>query len=136
MTWSHLLALVRPGDTVWMPVSQPQWPARIAELLVQRPGCLVVVLSSVPEDAEGLRALDAGARGYCHLQAVPELLREVEQVVVHGGLWVGPSLVQRLVAATRPAFAAGDGGRPRPFKRPSRTVTPSTRWLAALNAQS
>jgi len=101
VTWSHLLALVRPGDTVWMPVSQPQWPARIAELLVQRPGCLVVVLSSVPEDAEGLRALDAGARGYCHLQAVPELLREVEQVVVHGGLWVGPSLVQRLVAATR-----------------------------------
>ena len=100
-TWNNLLARVRPGDTVWMPVSQPQWPARIAELLAQRPGCLVVVLSSVPEDAEGLRALDAGARGYCHLQAVPELLREVEQVVVHGGLWVGPSLVQRLVAATR-----------------------------------
>jgi DNA-binding NarL/FixJ family response regulator len=61
----------------------------------------VVVLSSVPEQVEGLRALNAGARGYCHLLAAPVLLQEVAQVVSLGGLWVGPDLVQRLMAATR-----------------------------------
>jgi len=102
-TWNTLLAGVRPGDTAWVPVSYPGWPARLRELLQRQPGCRVVVLSSVPDDAEGLRALDAGARGYCHLLAVPELLREVAQVLEHGGLWVGPSLVQRMVEGLRNA---------------------------------
>lgn len=102
-TWGTLRASVRAGDTAWVPVSYPAWEARVAELLQLRPGCLVVVLSSVPDDAEGLRALAAGARGYCHLLAVPELLREVAQVLEHGGLWVGSSLLQRLVVGVRTA---------------------------------
>lgn len=100
-TWNTLLNTVKPGDTVWVPVLYPNWESRVAELQQQRPGCLVVVVSTVPQDPEGLRALNAGARGYCHQLAVPSVLREVEQVVQHGGLWLGPDLVQRLMAATR-----------------------------------
>lgn len=103
--WATLQAAVRAGDTVWIPVTTPDWLEKITVLRQLQPQCHVVVVSSVPGDVEGLRALNAGARGYCHLLAVPELLREVEQVVVHGGLWVGPELVQRLMAATRDALA-------------------------------
>lgn len=46
-------------------------------------------------------AIDDGARGYLHASAVPDLMQEASLVVAHGGLWVGPGLVQRLVAATR-----------------------------------
>ncbi len=99
--WATLAATVKAGDTVWVPVTYPDWAARVAELVRQQPDSAVVVVSGVPQDAEGLRAIDAGARGYCHLLAVPTLMQEVAQVVAHGGLWVGPSLVQRLMAATR-----------------------------------
>lgn len=99
--WVTLQTLMRPGDSVWIPVTTPDWLDKVAGLVKAQPQCHVVVVSSVPNDVEGLHAINAGARGYCHLLAVPELLREVEQVVAHGGLWVGPELVQRLVAATR-----------------------------------
>lgn len=100
-TWATLRAGVRPGDTVWVPVTEPDWEAHVRAFVRERTDAPVVVLSPVPQDAEGLRALDAGARGYVHLLAVPAVLREVEQVVRHGGLWAGPELVQRLLAATR-----------------------------------
>lgn len=99
--WMTLLRVVQAGDSVWVPVEHRQWPTQVADLLRHQPACRIVVLSAVPEDAEGLRAIDAGASGYCHLFALPELLREVEQVVRLGGLWVGPALVRRLAAATR-----------------------------------
>lgn len=100
-TWGTLQATVRAGDTVWIPVTHPEWLACVQALVAKQGAAPIVVLSPVPNDAEGLRALDAGARGYVHLLAVPAVLREVEQVVRHGGLWVGPELMQRLLAATR-----------------------------------
>lgn len=103
--WNTLLDTALAHDTLWVPVQHPDWLAKVAELVRRLPQCTVVVLSPVPYDAEGLRAINAGAKGYCHLLAVPELLREVAQVVQHGGLWLGPELVQRLMAATRDLLA-------------------------------
>jgi two-component system, NarL family, nitrate/nitrite response regulator NarL len=103
--WSTLKAQLKPGDTVWVPVAHADWEARVRELLAHQPACQVVVTSTVLQDPEGLRALNAGARGYCHALAVPAVLKEVAQVVAHGGLWLGPDLVQRLMAATRDALA-------------------------------
>lgn len=103
--WETLQRTVRAGDTVWIPVTHPEWIACVRRLQQLQGAAPVVVLSPVPHDAEGLRALDAGARGYVHLLAVPAVLREVEQVVRHGGLWVGPELMQRLLAATRQVVA-------------------------------
>lgn len=99
--WMSLQQMVRAGDTVWVAVTIADWLDKVVALQQLQPGCSVVVLSPIPYEAEGLRAINAGARGYCHLLAVPELLREVGQVVLLGGLWVGPDLVQRLMAATR-----------------------------------
>ncbi|MEO0002816.1 MAG: hypothetical protein RLZZ22_508 [Pseudomonadota bacterium] len=99
--WIELQEAVMAGDTVWIPVMLEDWRLKIAALLRLQPDCRVVVLSSVPDQVEGLRALHAGARGYCHLLAAPSLLQEVAQVVSLGGLWVGPELVQRLMSATR-----------------------------------
>lgn len=102
--WDELPASLGTGDIVWLDARDPDWRSRVARLVSLRPGCAVVVLSGVPDDEEGLAALRAGARGYCHRMALPESMREVAQVVEHGGLWVGPALVQRLVAATQAAI--------------------------------
>ena len=99
--WARLSAEVQPGDVVWLSVGYPLWLEVISQILQQHPGVTVVVMSPVPDQTEGLRAINQGARGYCHLYAVPELLQDVGQVVAQGGLWVGPELMERIVAATR-----------------------------------
>ncbi len=99
--WSALHQGVQAGDTVWVTVQHEDWLPKVAALVQTQPACHVVVVSLLPYDAEGLRAVNAGARGYCHQLAVPYMLSEVAQVVEHGGIWLGPDLVQRLVAATR-----------------------------------
>lgn len=78
----------------------------------------VVLLSSVPQETEGLAALDARVRAYTHAHAVPRMLQEVALVVEHGGLWVGPELMQRLVGATHRALvhksnASAQSGMPK-----------------------
>lgn len=105
-SWAALQTALQPDDTVWISVQHEDWMDKVAALVASHPACRVVVVSTVPYDAEGLRAVNVGARGYCHLLAVPEMLREVAQAVQHGGMWLGPELVQRLVAATRELLTA------------------------------
>lgn len=57
----------------------------------------IVVLSNVPEDEQGMAALAAGASGYCSALTLPDVLHQVASVVEHGGLWVGPKLMRRLM---------------------------------------
>jgi DNA-binding NarL/FixJ family response regulator len=57
----------------------------------------IVVLSNVPEDDQGLAALAAGASGYCSALTLPAVLHQVASVVTHGGIWVGPRLMRRLM---------------------------------------
>lgn len=60
----------------------------------------VVVMSDQPNDDEALLCFSAGARGYCNTHAVPEMLHRVAEVVLQGGLWIGESLMQRLLQGT------------------------------------
>lgn len=94
-------AACQPGDTVWLHTALPDWELLLRRWVNERPRNPVVVLSNVPDSVEGLRAIDKGARGYCHAFAVSELFTDVAQVVSQGGLWVGPELLSRLVAAAR-----------------------------------
>jgi DNA-binding NarL/FixJ family response regulator len=57
----------------------------------------IVIASSQPHDDEGLAWLDLGAAGYCHAYAAPAQLRQVLEVVASGELWVGRSLMSRLL---------------------------------------
>ena len=90
---------------VWLSSDRPNWLHRVRQLRQLQPSLPLVLMSTAPDSREGLLALDAGVRGYTHAYAVPELLREVAVVVQHGGLWVGPELLQRLVASTAAAIA-------------------------------
>ena len=90
---------------IWLSTAHTQWPIHLREILRALPGGLVVVVSGAPQPLEGLAALNDGARGYTHAYAVPALLQEVALVVAHGGLWVGPDLMQRLVGATHSALS-------------------------------
>lgn len=93
--------LSKPGEAlIWLHVSgeKPDPALLVQELSLVAPGCAVVVLSNVPNDEEGMAVLEAGAVGYTNALAVPEVLRQIATVVENGGLWVGPRLLQRLIA--------------------------------------
>jgi DNA-binding NarL/FixJ family response regulator len=120
------------SSLVWLSNADPQWLAALQHILQARADARVVVLSSVPESTEGLSALNAGARGYTHAYGVPALLQEVALVIEHGGLWVGPDLLQRLVGATTAALA----GRPAVASAPlPATVAPLDNAWTTLSAR-
>lgn len=60
----------------------------------------VVVMADESDEELVMRVLAAGASGCCNSRAAPEVLRQVALVVGNGGLWVGQSLLQRLVGST------------------------------------
>ncbi len=73
----------------------------------------VVALSDEPRDEEGMVALRAGVSGYCNGYASPAVLQQVAETVLQGGVWLGQSLLQKLVATTaqnlpKPAVAPLD----------------------------
>lgn len=90
---------------VWLSSTDPQWKAHLHWIFQIQPGARVVLLSNIPAEPEGMDALNAGVRGYTHAYGVPTLLQEVALVVGHGGLWVGPDLLQRLVGSSSAALA-------------------------------
>jgi DNA-binding NarL/FixJ family response regulator len=90
---------------VWLSGADALWPTDLSHIRQIQAGVRVVLLSGAPEPREGLNALNQGVRGYAHAYAVPSLLQEVALVVEHGGLWVGPELLQRLVGASNAALA-------------------------------
>jgi two-component system, NarL family, nitrate/nitrite response regulator NarL len=68
----------------------------------------IVFLSSTPSDAEHLAALTAGARGYCHAYASSESLQAILNVVIAGGVWAGPAILQALIRSMNKLFVPKD----------------------------
>ena len=116
---------------VWLGTDSPQWRQTLLQAVASHAGIRFVVLSGSPEPAEGLSALDAGAMGYTHSYALPELLREVAMVVEHGGLWAGPDLIKRLVASTSAALAR----LPEPAHGPGAVAQGYAKAWATLSAR-
>ncbi len=71
---------------------------QLATLRAQCGQVPVIVLSDLPNDAEALGALSAQARGYCNSHAGAEVLLKVASVVSQGGLWIGETLMQRILS--------------------------------------
>lgn len=86
---------------VWLRLEQE---AQVAEQVERLPDQLktvpLVVLSDQPTDEEALQAFALGAKGYCNTHAAPPVLQQVAGVVLQGGLWIGETLMQRLLGAT------------------------------------
>ena len=106
---ARLRAQSQAQGLVWLSTADAQWSLYLQQILHSQVGVRVVLLSSTPAPLEGLNALNAGVRGYTHAYAVPALLQEVAMVVEHGGLWVGPDLLQRLIGSTHAALAGRPG---------------------------
>ena len=60
-----------------------------------------VILADAPSEAITVQALEAGAAGCCNTYAAPDVLRQVDVVVANGGLCVGRSLLQHVLASTQ-----------------------------------
>ncbi len=60
-------------------------------------GLRAIVASARPHDEQGTKVLASGAVGYCHTYAPPALLNQILEVVDAGEIWMGRSLVTRLL---------------------------------------
>lgn len=93
---------------VWLSAAVVNWRDLLGVLIARDPTTPVVVVSPTPTPTEGLASLELGARGYCHAYSTPEMLREVALVVQHGGVWMGPDLLGRMIGSVRNALPAGE----------------------------
>lgn len=94
-------AMPSEADLVWLRLEHGSPVAVQVQHLVSQVRLVpCVVLSDQPTDDEALAAFSAGARGYCNTHATAQILGQVATVVLQGGLWIGESLMQRLVSAT------------------------------------
>lgn len=89
------------GDTVvWIDLSVPDiatWTHPTWAKLIKTQQMKVVAASSNPNDPEAIQALDAGCAAYCHAFADAATLLQVKEVVQAGHVWIGPTLMQRLI---------------------------------------
>jgi len=85
---------------VWLQMSQDQSVGAQMDL-VQKQFLMLpcVVLSDRPTESEALAAFAAGARGYANSHCAASVLQQIAGVILQGGLWIGESLMQRLVGA-------------------------------------
>lgn len=72
----------------------------------------IIIMSDIPDDAEALTALAAQARGYCNSHAGAEVLLKVASVVSQGGLWIGETLMQRLLGVQHKIDVPDSARRP------------------------
>ena len=90
-------AHLQRDDYLWLLVSSGQDYAQINELSAQ---ARVIALTARESPEQAQAALAAGALGYVHYLAVPQVLSQVAQVTAAGGLWLGADLMRQLVLAT------------------------------------
>ena len=106
-----------PGAVLALPGKTPRLPARDvvvwfeirvgldAETEIKRlreaiGTRLLIILSGMPNDDEAIRTFSWGAKGYCNAHSSAGNLKLVANVVLQGGLWLGDTLLQRLINAT------------------------------------
>ncbi len=87
------------ASVIWLHIAEESvtgstWVSKVRTVVAQTP---IVVLSNVPDNAQGMAVLAAGASGYCSALSLPAILRQVSGVVLNGGLWVGPQLMRRFM---------------------------------------
>ena len=96
---SEMRGLNKPG-VIWCRLRASQALEQVLAGVDLSIGHPVVILSDEPDEELVMSALAAGAVGCCNSRAAPEVLRQVALAVGNGGLWIGQSLLQRMVGAT------------------------------------
>lgn len=111
-----------PPQVIWIDSAVkdlPPWQDSVWGQIFLEQRQKVIFTSSSPSDDEAIPALDAGCAGYCQAFADSTTLKNVLQVVQSGQVWVGPSLLQRLIKVANHAKSA--------------TVLPPTNWQKGLS---
>jgi DNA-binding NarL/FixJ family response regulator len=115
------LDLLRLGGIEGVPAVQRLWPS-----------ARILLLTSHPDDREGLLALKAGVRGYCHREIEPGLLTKALRVLAAGEVWIArkvvPHLLDELTALAEPRPET----RPADFDARFARVTPRQRQIMQL----
>jgi DNA-binding NarL/FixJ family response regulator len=101
-------------DVVLMDLRMPDGDGVRATSLVlaERPQCRIVVLTTFDNEADILRAVEAGASGYLLKDASREELVRAIRAAADGGTALAPSVAAKLVARLRPAGGAGGSAGP------------------------
>lgn len=87
-----------PDTLVWLLLRDAQSLVQIQTLSAAGVG--VIALTAKESAAEARSILEAGASGYVHYLAAPELLVQIAQSVAAGGVWVGAELMRQLILAS------------------------------------
>jgi two-component system nitrate/nitrite response regulator NarL len=120
-----------PAPLLWLDTGGLDAVERDARLLEAiAAGTRVVLMSPTPSEREAFACLKRGAAGYCHVEAAPEQLRQIKVVVEHGGMWLPPELVQRVMRLSVRLLAA-----PVPHKPVLETLTAREAMVAEQVAQ-
>jgi len=61
------------------------------------PSTKIILFTRSPDDSEAIRALKAGAKGYCRKDVDPGLLTKVVDVARKGEIWVGRKVISRFL---------------------------------------
>ncbi len=102
----HQLSADLPSPTmVWLRLSGESSVAQQVKAARDVYGALpLIAMSDIPSDLEALAVLSVAARGYCNSHAGADVLLKVAAVVAQGGLWIGESIMQRLLNMPAPAL--------------------------------
>lgn len=98
----------------------------IDEIIKNFPDPRIVVLANVPDQRQAVDILKRGAAGYCHAYMPAQVLAEVKAVVEHGGLWLGPELLQRLITVSTTLV----GSQPKHIAELTAKLTPREKEVA------
>jgi len=69
----------------------------VSEIRRLSPSTIVILLTRSPNDLEAIRALKAGAKGYCNRNIGPSLLNKALDVVQKGEIWVERKVIPHLL---------------------------------------
>jgi len=61
------------------------------------PSTKIILFTRTPDDSEAIKALKAGAKGYCKKDIDPALLVKVVDVAEKGEIWVGRKVISRFL---------------------------------------
>jgi DNA-binding NarL/FixJ family response regulator len=85
---------------VWLHLnSQHTIAQQILPVKDAAPRARIVVMSDVPNDLEALAAFSVMAKAYCNTHAGFEVLLNIASVVEQGGIWIGESIMQKLLGS-------------------------------------
>ena len=88
------------ADLIWLRL-QSALPAAPQIQALPVSDAPLIILSDTPNDDEALAVFSLAARGYANSHAAAETLRQIARVVDQGGLWIGESLMQRMLTGVR-----------------------------------